>query len=82
MNDSLVDFALKRLQEQLAQQLTPTQYEVRARCSQRGRMRLTLCLPLQRKFHFFNCFFFKKLLTDEPAMRCDSGAHAAGGVAS
>ena len=30
LNDSLVDFALKRLQEQLSRQLTPAEYEVRA----------------------------------------------------
>jgi hypothetical protein len=26
-------------------------------------------LRVQRKFHFFNCFFFKKLLTEESTMR-------------
>ena len=32
LNDSLVDFALKRLQGQLAQEMTPAEYEVRACC--------------------------------------------------
>ena len=37
-----------------------------------------MCAQPQRKFHFFNCFFFKKLLSDEVSMRCDCdfGAHA------
>ena len=42
LNDSLVDFALKRLQEELARRLSPAQYEVRI-CASNLR-----CTPLSR----------------------------------
>ena len=71
LNDSLVDFALKRLQEELARRHDPAQYEVRTPSLNPCRTRLNHMHP-QRKFHFFNCFFFKKLLSDEVSMRYGS----------
>lgn len=80
MNDSLVDFALKRLQQKLAETLAPAEYQVRR--SRTGSVSVLLtCTWMQRKFHFFNCFFFKKLLTDDhgsaSSRKCESDAHAA-----
>ena len=64
LNDSLVDFALKRLQEQLAQRLTPAEYEVRA-C-----LVMLACCPFARALYASACSASSTSSTASSSRRC------------
>ena len=71
LNDNLIDFCLKQLREEL-----PAHKAVRdiLPLPSRALGRLTSRSHVQERFHFFNCFFFKKLLGDEEVDLLPQGA--------